>query len=54
MRIERVSIKNFRQYKNVVFEFDKKGQCDLHIILGNNGIGKTNLLNAISWCLYGK
>lgn len=54
MRIERVSINNFRQYKNVVFEFDKNGQYDLHIILGNNGIGKTNLLNAISWCLYGE
>lgn len=54
MRIERVSINNFRQYKNVVFEFEKNGQYDLHIILGNNGIGKTNLLNAISWCLYGE
>ena len=54
MRIERVAITNFRQYKNVVFEFGKIGKYDLHIILGNNGIGKTNLLNAISWCLYGK
>ncbi|MDD6441952.1 MAG: AAA family ATPase [bacterium] len=54
MRIERVEIKNFRQYKNVVFDFEKTGKYDLHIILGNNGIGKTNLLNAISWCLYGK
>lgn len=54
MRIEQVSINNFRQYKNVVFEFKKKGKNDVHIILGNNGIGKTNLLNAISWCLYGK
>ena len=54
MRIERVAITNFRQYKNVVFDFGKTGKYDLHIILGNNGIGKTNLLNAISWCLYGK
>ena len=54
MRIERVLIENFRQYKNITFDFKQKGQYDLHIILGNNGIGKTNLLNAISWCLYGK
>lgn len=54
MRIERVEITNFRQYKNVAFDFEKNGEYDLHIILGNNGIGKTNLLNAISWCLYGK
>lgn len=54
MRIERVEIRNFRQYKDVVFDFEKRGKHDLHVILGNNGIGKTNLLNAISWCLYGK
>mgnify|MGYP004575069431 CR=1 FL=1 len=54
MRMECVEIKNFRQYKNIVFDFEKNGKYDLHIILGNNGIGKTNLLNAISWCLYGK
>lgn len=53
MRIERVEISNFRQYRNATFEFGKKGTHDLHIILGNNGVGKTNLLNAISWCLYG-
>lgn len=54
MRIESVEIYNFRQYKNVTFEFKKTNSHDLHIILGDNGIGKTNLLNAISWCLYGK
>ena len=52
MRIERVEIHNFRQYRNAVFNFKKRGKYDLHIILGNNGVGKTNLLNAISWCLY--
>lgn len=54
MRIENVEIVNFRQYKSVEFDFKKTTSNDLHIILGNNGIGKTNLLNAISWCLYGK
>lgn len=54
MRIESVEIKNFRQYRNVTFDFSKKEKHDVHIILGSNGIGKTNLLNAISWCLYEK
>jgi len=54
MRIEKIEIKNFRQYKNVTYSFPvKKGKRDLHIIIGRNGIGKTNLLNAITWCLYG-
>lgn len=53
MRIDNVEIINFRQYKNIEFDFKKNNSSDLHIIIGNNGIGKTNLLNAISWCLYG-
>lgn len=54
MRIENVEIFNYRQYKDVTFDFSPKNSHDVHIILGNNGMGKTNLLNAISWCLYGK
>lgn len=52
MRIDRIEIKNFRQYRDVTFEFKNTGNEDLHIILGKNGMGKTNLLNAITWCLY--
>lgn len=54
MRLESVEISNYRQYKDVSFDFSQKSSHDIHIILGNNGMGKTNLLNAISWCLYGK
>lgn len=52
MRIEKIEIINFRQYESVNFEFKIKGGNDLHIVLGKNGMGKTNLLNAINWCLY--
>lgn len=52
MRIDKIEIKNFRQYRNVTFEFNKNHKEDLHIILGKNGMGKTNLLNAITWCIY--
>ena len=33
--------------------FDKEKPCDIHLIVASNGVGKTNLLNAINWCLYG-
>ena len=55
MRIESIEIKNFRQYRNEKFVFPKKsGHKDIHIIIGENGEGKTNLLNALTWCLYGE
>ena len=53
MRIESIEIQNFRQYRNLTFKFPcGAGQNDLHIIYAKNGVGKTNVLNAITWCLY--
>ena len=53
MRIENIEILNFRQYRNLSFKFPRvNGQNDLHIIYAKNGVGKTNVLNAITWCLY--
>ncbi len=53
MRFNSIEIQNFRQYKNLRFEFEKNSEFDLHVIVGQNGMGKTNILNAITWCLYG-
>jgi DNA sulfur modification protein DndD len=53
MRISRIVLKNYRQYRKCEIKFDKNKENDLHIIIGRGGIGKTNLLNAINWCLYG-
>lgn len=53
MRFDRIRIKNYRQYKNVVITFPK-AQHDLQVIVADNGVGKTNLLNACTWCLYGE
>jgi DNA sulfur modification protein DndD len=53
MRIESLELKNYRQYKNMVITFPKVGNFDIHIVIGDNGVGKTNILNAITWCLYG-
>lgn len=52
MRIEKIKFKNYRQYRDVELSFRQSSEDDLHIIVGINGMGKTNLLNAINWCLY--
>ncbi|MBW4256595.1 AAA family ATPase [Methanobacterium sp. YSL] len=54
MRIEKLILKNFRQYKDLEIVFPKNKKNDLHIIIGKNGTGKTTVLNAINWCLYGE
>lgn len=53
MRIENILLKNYRQFKDVGVSLLKKSDNDLHIFIGKNGTGKTNVLNAINWCLYG-
>lgn len=53
MRLISVKTHNFRQYKDLELTFPKTSNYDIHIIEASNGVGKTNLLNAINWCLYG-
>ena len=55
MKIEKIVLKNYRQYRNQTIDFELL-KADKHfvIIQGGNGAGKTNLLNAVTWCLYGK
>ncbi len=53
MRIESIDIKNFRQYKELHLDFPKTKDTDLHVIVASNGVGKTNMMNAIIWCFYG-
>src|SRR4030042_6275536 len=52
VRIERLYINNYRQFRDIELRFTKTPKRDLHRILGKNGAGKTNILNAINWCLY--
>ena len=55
MRIESLEIKNMRQMKDLSLRFIKgSSENDIHVILAENGVGKTNILNAITWCLYNK
>ncbi len=52
MRIEQIALRNYRQFRAAEFVLDR-GPSDMHLIIGLNGSGKTNLLNAVNWCLYG-
>ena len=51
MRIEKISFQNFRKYVDTSINF-KKDSNDLHVIVAENGAGKTTFLNAMTWCLY--
>ena len=54
MKISKIELDNFRQYYgNVDFEFDTDSKKNIAVIVGVNGAGKSNLYNAITWCLYG-
>ena len=53
MILNKVLIRNYRQYRKVDINFAKDDGKNFTIIKGNNGTGKTTLLNALSWCLYG-
>ncbi|MHC3129890.1 MAG: AAA family ATPase [Candidatus Bathyarchaeota archaeon] len=53
MEIDYLKMKNFRQYCDVTINFSK-GMKNFTIVQGANGAGKTNILNAITWCLFGE
>ncbi|WP_102345896.1 AAA family ATPase [Bacillus sp. Marseille-P3661] len=55
MLLEEIILKNFRQYYNVQnIKFSKSAKQNVTVIHGENGSGKTALLNAFSWCFYEK
>ncbi|MFQ6136246.1 MAG: AAA family ATPase [Candidatus Hydrothermarchaeales archaeon] len=48
MIIEEVGIKNFRSHKDTRLQFDQ----GISVIVGNNGSGKTSILDAINFALF--
>lgn len=53
-QISSINMTNFRQYKGEqILDFKNDKEKNVAIILGKNGAGKSNLLNALTWCLYG-
>ena len=55
MHLTQLKLRNFRGfYGNHTIEFAQPGQRPVTLIHGENGAGKTNLLNAIYWCVTGQ
>lgn len=52
-KISSLEIENFRQYRNADIKFSCDPEKTFTILRGANGAGKTNIMNAITWCLYG-
>jgi DNA sulfur modification protein DndD len=53
MRFDYIRLKNYRQYLNERIDFSKwTPECNVLVIQGAMGAGKTNILNAITWCLF--
>ena len=50
MKIQSLSISNFRNYQNLKIDFDEK----VNVFIGKNAQGKTNLLESIYYCCIGK
>ncbi|MDI3503260.1 MAG: replication and repair protein RecF [Candidatus Cloacimonadota bacterium] len=50
MKLNSIELRNFRSYKERCFEFAPPG----NLIIGDNGSGKTNLLEAIAYTSIGK
>lgn len=54
MQIDYLKMENYRQYNDCKVDFSQgtSDETGITIIKGDNGAGKSNLLNAITWCLY--
>ncbi|HSU97167.1 MAG TPA: SMC family ATPase, partial [Gemmatimonadaceae bacterium] len=50
MKINRLRMQNFRQHARTEMTFDR----GITAIIGPNGSGKTTVLEAIAWALYGQ
>jgi DNA sulfur modification protein DndD len=54
LQLLKLRIENYRQYKGVnEIDLSTDGRRHINVIQGENGTGKSNLLNAVTLCLFG-
>lgn len=55
MILNRLILKDFRQFEggNNIMNFNPIGDKHITLVFASNGVGKTTILSAIDWCLYG-
>jgi DNA sulfur modification protein DndD len=55
MKLKKMILQNFRQfYGKQEINLETSDNANVIVIHGENGAGKTTILEAFSWCLYGK
>ena len=54
MLLKSLKLINFRQFINEEIEFAVERERNVTVIMGEIGTGKTTILQAFSWCLYGE
>ena len=53
MRIESIEMNNFRPYKSEKINFSTDKEENINLVIGPNDHGKTSLMDAVKWVLYG-
>ncbi len=55
MKLKQIKLYNFRQfYQENTLDFSFDSEKNVTLVHGENGVGKTTLLNAIMWCFFEK
>jgi DNA sulfur modification protein DndD len=53
VNLKSLELLNYRQFRKTTVDFSLSNSKPFTIIEGKNGFGKSNILNAITWCFYG-
>lgn len=53
IKLSSIYLQNWKCYREQTINFDLDTDKNIWVVFGNNGYGKTSLLEAILWCLYG-
>ncbi|GFE68476.1 AAA family ATPase [Chroococcus sp. FPU101] len=53
LQLRQIRLKNWKCYQKQQLRLNPQINCNVWIIFGQNGYGKTSILEAILWCLYG-
>lgn len=54
MKIHKLSLHNFRQFKDFTIDFSTDEKKNVSVVLAKNSTGKTTLMQSVNWCLYGE